>query len=51
VTDGAVDARIAELDIELPERAGGGRHARMAVGVAALPYDVAVEVEGVFEVL
>jgi enamine deaminase RidA (YjgF/YER057c/UK114 family) len=27
-----------------------GRHARMAVGVAALPYDVAVEVEGVFEV-
>jgi enamine deaminase RidA (YjgF/YER057c/UK114 family) len=28
-----------------------GRHARMAVGVAALPYDVAVEVEGLFEVL
>src|SRR5436190_8762949 len=27
-----------------------GRHTRMAVGVAALPYDVAVEVEGVFEV-
>jgi enamine deaminase RidA (YjgF/YER057c/UK114 family) len=27
-----------------------GRHARMAVGVAALPYDVAVEVEGTFEV-
>jgi enamine deaminase RidA (YjgF/YER057c/UK114 family) len=27
-----------------------GRHARMAVGVAALPYDVAVEVEGIFEV-
>jgi enamine deaminase RidA (YjgF/YER057c/UK114 family) len=27
-----------------------GRHARMAVGVAVLPYDVAVEVEGVFEV-
>lgn len=26
-----------------------GRHARMAVGVAALPYDVAVEVEAVFE--
>ena len=26
-----------------------GRHARMAIGVAALPYDVAVEVEGVFE--
>ncbi len=28
-----------------------GRHARMAVGVAALPYDVAVEVEGVFEIV
>jgi enamine deaminase RidA (YjgF/YER057c/UK114 family) len=27
-----------------------GRHARVAVGVAALPYNVAVEVEGVFEV-
>ena len=27
-----------------------GRHTRMAVGVAALPYDVACEVEGVFEV-
>jgi enamine deaminase RidA (YjgF/YER057c/UK114 family) len=27
-----------------------GRHARMAVGVSALPYDVAVEMEGVFEV-
>jgi enamine deaminase RidA (YjgF/YER057c/UK114 family) len=27
-----------------------GRHARMAVGVSALPYDVAVEVEGLFEV-
>ena len=26
-----------------------GRHARMAVGVAALPYDVAVEVEAVAE--
>ncbi len=26
-----------------------GRHARMAVGVSALPYDVAVEVEAVFE--
>jgi enamine deaminase RidA (YjgF/YER057c/UK114 family) len=28
-----------------------GRHTRMAVGVSALPYDVAVEVEGIFEVL
>ncbi len=27
-----------------------GRHARMAVGVSALPYDVAVEVEAIFEV-
>ena len=27
-----------------------GKHTRMAVGVSALPYDVAVEVEGVFEV-
>jgi len=27
-----------------------GRHARLAIGVAGLPYDVAVEVEGVFEV-
>ena len=27
-----------------------GRHARMAVGVSGLPYDVAVEVEAVFEV-
>ena len=27
-----------------------GRHTRMAVGVNALPYDVAVEVEGTFEV-
>jgi enamine deaminase RidA (YjgF/YER057c/UK114 family) len=27
-----------------------GRHTRMAVGVAALPYEVAVEVEAVFEV-
>lgn len=27
-----------------------GRHARMAVGVSALPYDLAVEVEAVFEV-
>jgi enamine deaminase RidA (YjgF/YER057c/UK114 family) len=27
----------------------GGRHARSAVGVAALPLDAAVEVEGVFE--
>jgi enamine deaminase RidA (YjgF/YER057c/UK114 family) len=28
-----------------------GRHTRMAVGVSALPYDAAVEVEAVFEVV
>lgn len=28
-----------------------GRHTRMAVGVSALPYDVAVEVEAIFEVV
>jgi enamine deaminase RidA (YjgF/YER057c/UK114 family) len=27
-----------------------GRHARLAIGLAALPYDVAVEVEASFEV-
>lgn len=27
-----------------------GRHTRIAIGVSALPYNVAVEVEGVFEV-
>ena len=27
-----------------------GRHTRMAVGVSALPYDVAVEVEAVFQI-
>jgi enamine deaminase RidA (YjgF/YER057c/UK114 family) len=27
-----------------------GRHTRLAVGVTALPYDVAIEVEGVFAV-
>ena len=27
-----------------------GRHTRIAIGVSALPYDVAVEVEGIFEV-
>ena len=27
-----------------------GRHTRMAIGVSALPYDVAVEVEAVFEI-
>ena len=38
----------SDLFVEVFEDAG--RHTRMAVGVSALPYDVAVEVEGVFEV-
>ena len=43
VVNGASDL-LAEL---LGDR---GRHARSAVGVAALPFGVAVEIEGVFEV-
>lgn len=43
VIDGASD-----LFVELFGEAG--RHTRMAIGVAALPYGVAVEVEAVFEV-
>jgi len=43
VVNGASDTFIEILG-------DAGRHARMAVGVAALPYDVAVEVEGIFEV-
>lgn len=43
VMNGASDALIEVLG-------GAGKHTRMAVGVSALPYDVAVEVEGVFEV-
>jgi enamine deaminase RidA (YjgF/YER057c/UK114 family) len=38
----------SDLFVQVFEDAG--RHTRMAVGVSALPYDVAVEVEGVFEV-
>ena len=38
----------SDLFVELFGEAG--RHTRMAVGVSALPYDVAVEVEAVFEV-
>jgi enamine deaminase RidA (YjgF/YER057c/UK114 family) len=38
----------SDLFVEVFENAG--RHTRMAVGVSALPYDVAVEVEAVFEV-
>ncbi len=38
----------SDLFVELFGEAG--RHTRMAVGVAALPYNVAAEVEGVFSV-
>jgi enamine deaminase RidA (YjgF/YER057c/UK114 family) len=38
----------SDLFVEIFEDAG--RHTRMAVGVSALPYDVAVEVEATFEV-
>ncbi len=38
----------SDLFVEILGEAG--RHTRMAVGVSALPYDVAVEVEAVFEV-
>jgi enamine deaminase RidA (YjgF/YER057c/UK114 family) len=38
----------SDLFVEVFQEAG--RHSRMAVGVSALPYDVAVEVEAVFEV-
>jgi enamine deaminase RidA (YjgF/YER057c/UK114 family) len=38
----------SDLFVQVFEDAG--KHTRMAVGVSALPYDVAVEVEGVFEV-
>lgn len=43
VVNGASDVFVAVFG-------EAGRHTRMAVGVSALPYDVAVEVEGVFEV-
>ena len=43
VMNGASDAIIEALG-------SAGKHTRMAIGVSALPYDVAVEVEGVFEV-
>jgi enamine deaminase RidA (YjgF/YER057c/UK114 family) len=43
VINGASDLFVAVLGEE-------GRHARTAIGVSALPYDVAVEVDAVFEV-
>jgi enamine deaminase RidA (YjgF/YER057c/UK114 family) len=44
----AVINGVSELMIEVFGEAG--RHARSAVGVASLPFGVAVEVDGVFEV-
>ena len=38
-------------DLMLEVLGEAGRHTRMAVGVSALPYDVAVEVEATFEVM
>jgi enamine deaminase RidA (YjgF/YER057c/UK114 family) len=38
----------SDLFVEIFQDAG--RHTRMAIGVSALPYDVAVEVEAVFEI-
>lgn len=43
VVNGASDLMVAALG-------EAGRHARSAVGVAALPLGVAVEVEGIFEI-
>lgn len=43
VVNGASDFLVAVLG-------DAGRHARSAVGVAALPMDAAVEIEGIFEV-
>jgi enamine deaminase RidA (YjgF/YER057c/UK114 family) len=43
VINGASDFMVAALG-------DAGRHARSAVGVAALPFGVAVEIEGVFQI-
>jgi len=43
VVNGASDVFVAVFG-------DAGRHTRMAVGASALPYDVAVEVEAVFEI-
>ena len=43
VINGASDFMVAALG-------DAGRHARSAVGVSALPFGVAVEVEGIFEI-
>ena len=43
VVNGASDFMVAALG-------EAGRHARSAVGVASLPFGVAVEIEGIFEI-
>jgi enamine deaminase RidA (YjgF/YER057c/UK114 family) len=43
VMNGASDLTVAALGAK-------GRHARSTIGVAELPLDAAVEVEGMFEV-
>lgn len=43
VVNGASDLMVAALG-------DAGRHARFAVGVASLPFDAAVEVDGTFEI-
>lgn len=43
VVNGASDFMVAALG-------EAGRHARSAVGVAALPFGVAVEIEGIFQI-
>jgi enamine deaminase RidA (YjgF/YER057c/UK114 family) len=43
VVNGASDFMVAALG-------DAGRHARSAVGVAALPFGVAVEIEGIFQI-
>lgn len=50
VPEGQAAARLCMLNLLADVLGAAGRHARMAVGVSALPYDVAVEVEAVFEV-
>lgn len=45
VMNGASDFMVSVLGEE------GGRHVRTTVGVAALPLDVCIEVEGVFELV
>jgi len=54
VPEGQHAARMCALngasDLFVDLLGDAGRHTRMAVGVSALPYDVAVEVEGIFEV-